>query len=245
MSFFILSIILQVALVLHIVKTGRNTTWIWIVVLLPMAGSIAYLIVEVLPDILGSKTGRAASRSVTRTLNPNRDLKQAASNYSVADTIENSMQLAQELMEKQMYQDARALYEKSLTGMHKTDPYIMHGLARAEFCLENYIAARRVLDELIEQNPDFKNADAHLLYARTLEELGERDAALHEYEVLRGYYPGPEAGYRYGCLCQQLGRQDQADAIFSEIVQRAKTSGSHYNSLHREWIKQAKARLNR
>ena len=37
MPLFILSILLQIALVVHIVRTGRNTTWIWIVVMLPLA----------------------------------------------------------------------------------------------------------------------------------------------------------------------------------------------------------------
>ena len=49
MPLFILSILIQVALVIHIVKTGRSTTWIWIVVMLPVAGSIAYFVLEGLP----------------------------------------------------------------------------------------------------------------------------------------------------------------------------------------------------
>ena len=75
MPLFILSIIMQVALVLHIVKTGRNTTWIWIVVMLPLAGSIAYLVVELLPDFFGSRAGRNATRSIPKVVNPNRELK--------------------------------------------------------------------------------------------------------------------------------------------------------------------------
>ncbi len=55
MPILILSAILQVALVVHIIKTGRSTTWIWIVVMLPLAGSIAYLLLEVLPDLMAGR----------------------------------------------------------------------------------------------------------------------------------------------------------------------------------------------
>ena len=79
MPFFILSLVLEVALIIHIVKTGRNTTWIWIVLMLPLAGSIAYLIIEVLPGLTGSKTGRKAAKKISTTVNPNRDLKKAVS----------------------------------------------------------------------------------------------------------------------------------------------------------------------
>jgi hypothetical protein len=49
MLFYILPILIQVGLVVHVIKTGRNTIWIWVLVLLPGVGSLAYLVVEVLP----------------------------------------------------------------------------------------------------------------------------------------------------------------------------------------------------
>lgn len=64
MPFFILSVIIQVLLIVHIVKTGRNTTWIWIVVLLPAAGAIAYFIVEILPELMGGRSARKAKKKL-------------------------------------------------------------------------------------------------------------------------------------------------------------------------------------
>ena len=43
---FIFSIVLQVLLIVHCIKTGRNTIWIWVLVFLSYAGILAYLAVE-------------------------------------------------------------------------------------------------------------------------------------------------------------------------------------------------------
>lgn len=244
MHIFILSILIQVAFVLHIVKTGRNTTWIWIVIMLPLAGSIVYFIVEVLPGLLGSRTGRKASSNLRKVINPNKDINDASFNYSVSDTVENSMRLANECMNKNMFGEAKGLYEKCLKGVHEYDPDIMYGLARAEFALNNFKKVKAVLDEIIEKNPNYKNADAHLLYARSLEELNEVELALTEYDALDKYFSGPEATFHYAMLLKRKGEQSKAKELFEKILHSSKISGKHYNSLYNEWIKKAKNEIN-
>ena len=244
MHIFILSILIQVAFVLHIVKTGRNTTWIWIVVMLPLAGSIVYLLVEVLPDLLGSRTGRKASSNLRKIINPNKDINDATYNYSISDTVENSMKLAEECVNKNMFQEAKELYKKCLKGVHENDPDIMYGVARAEFGLNNFRNVKSILDKIIEKNPDYKNADAHLLYARSLEKLNETNLALEEYKALDEYFPGPEATFRYAKLLKSKGEHSISNDLFKKIIHSSKISGKHYNSLYTEWVKKAKNEIN-
>ena len=94
MFLYILQLVLMVAFVVHIVKTGRSTIWIWIVIMLPFAGALAYLIVELLPELMNSRTGRTAAKKVDATINPHRTLKQATQQYTLTDTVENTLQLA-------------------------------------------------------------------------------------------------------------------------------------------------------
>lgn len=243
MPLLILSVLIQVAFIIHIVKTGRNTTWIWIVVMLPLAGAIAYLVLEVLPDASNSRTGRTARRKVTSVINPHRDLRSAANRFAVSDSVENSMALAEECLRKGLHEEARELYGKCLTGIHADDPALMFGLARADFALGNYGDVRATLDRLIEHNPDYRNQDAHLLYARTLEAVGADAEALHEYEVLHGYYSGPDASFHFARFL--LGRQEpeKARAIFTSILETARRAGSHYQSVHKETLRQVKLAL--
>lgn len=243
MPFFILSILIQVALVVHIVKTGRDTKWIWIVVTLPLAGSVAYLLSEVLPDVSNTRAGREAGKKVKSVVNPNKDINQATKQFAISDTIDNSMRLAQECLNKGLFTDAKSLYTKCLKGAHVGDAHLMFGLARSSFELGEYVEVKATLDSLIEINPEFKNADAHLLYARTLEKLNEVAAALEEYEALHGYFPGPEASYYFAKFLKKQNQNEKAKAVFQQIVNVASDSGKHYNSIHKEYVKDAKKEL--
>jgi len=240
MPIFILSIIIQVALVVHIVKTGRNTIWIWIVVMLPLAGSIAYLIVEILPTVGESRTARKAKRTIGDVINPNKDLKGAVRDLSVSDTIENNLKLADECIRKEMYEEAKMLFEKSLRGINKSDPRSLSGLAFAEFNLKNHKKTLELLDFLIEENPEYKNPGSHLLYARNLVELNEIEKAKEEFEVLDSYYPGPEATYWYSKLLNNLGDTEKSQLLLEKIIKTASTSGKHYNDIHKKWVKLAR-----
>ena len=53
-----LPIILTVLLIIHVIRTGRNTLWIWLIIFLPLAGGIAYTIVELIPELSRSRTLR-------------------------------------------------------------------------------------------------------------------------------------------------------------------------------------------
>ncbi|WNO11059.1 tetratricopeptide repeat protein [Teredinibacter sp. KSP-S5-2] len=242
MPILLISIFIQVCFIVHIVKTGRSTTWIWIVLMLPLAGAIAYVFLEVLPDISNSRVGRNANRKLQSAINPNKDIKHAASNYASSDTVETSMRLAEACLDRKMYEEAKKLFKKSLSGAYSDDPNLMFGLAKAEFGLGNFEQVKLVLDELIKSNPDYKNAEAHLLYARSLERLGEVDSALHEYEVLYTYYPGPDAAFYFSMFLRCQGQSERADQLLREILSKAENR--HFSNRHADIIRQVKNELN-
>ena len=243
MPLFVLSAIVQIAFIIHIIKTGRNTTWIWVVMMLPMLGAAAYFFMEIFPELSKSRTGVKATKGLGKIINPNKDFKNATNNFSVVDTVENSSKLATEYLTKDMFAEAKELYEKCLTGIHEDDPDLMYGLAQSEYGLANYAKTKEVLDNLIRDNPTYKNVDAHLLYARCLVKLEETDAALKEFSALDEYYPGPEATYRYAMLLQTLDKNDQAEGLLEKILQDAKLSDKHYRSRYKPWINKAKQEL--
>lgn len=243
MPIFVLTIIVQIALVVHVMKTGRNTMWIWAIVMLPAIGSVAYFIVEVLPSLMQTRTGWQAKKSLGKLINPDRDFKAASNNFEVVDTVENTSRLAAEYLEKGEFADAKALYEKCLTGLYDNDPDLLYARAQAEYGLEHYSDVKQTLDTLIKENPSYKNVDAHLLYAKTLVKLGENDPALKELEVLNETYPGPEATYRYAMLLKELGKPQQTQELLEGILKTAKLSDKHYRARYKSWINLAKSEL--
>lgn len=217
-------------------KTGRDTKWLWVLMTLPGIGALAYFMLELAPDLLSTRQGRGASKRVMDSLNPNKELNDASLEYERSTTVANSTRLAAECLSKERFQEARDLYRSCLTGLNEFDPDILFGLAQSEYGMGNYQAVKSTLDTAIEKNPEYKNQDAHLLYAMNLQQLGDTTKALEEYEVLSGYYTGPEPTYRYAMLLAAQGQQDKAQALFKSMLKNAELSPKHYKVMHKEWI---------
>jgi len=240
---FILTLAVQACLIVHVIKTGRNTLWIWGIALLPAAGSLAYIVVEVLPGIFGGRTARRTRAGMQRMIDPNRDLRRAAAEVEISGNVDARRRLAEELFPRGQYAEASTVYQAGLKGIFEHDPTLLLGLARAQFAGGDYAAARATLERLIHNNPDFKSSDGHLLYARTLEALDALEEAEHEYGAVAPGYPGAEARLRYGLLLKRRGKVAEAQRIFKDLMDSAKMAPGHYRKAQAEWLDRARREL--
>jgi hypothetical protein len=243
MSLYILSILIQIGLVVHVIKTGRNTIWIWVLVLLPGIGALAYLAVEVLPDLFRSRATRSALRGVQRAVDPDRSLRHASATAAVSDTVVAKARLGAELARRGDYAAAVQTYRAGLKGIYEHDPTLLLGLAQAQFAAGDATGARTSLDDLIANNPDFKSADGHLLYARALEAEGNLAKAESEYRAVAAYFPGAEATVRHALLLQKIGRSGEARAALEEMLKTAELAPRHVRRAQAEWLAIAKREL--
>jgi hypothetical protein len=230
-------------LIVHVIRTGRNSLWIWAIALLPLAGPIAYLLVEVLPGLRHSRGARRAATAMRNTLDPDRDLRQYANEVRISGNVDSRRRLAEELSSKGQFREAIETYRSALTGLYEHDPQLLLGLAGAQFANADCAAARATLDRLIAENPDFKSPDGHLLYARALEGEGNLEKAASEYRVLSDYYPGAEAKVRYAQLLKRQGQNDAARQVLQELLDGAQLAPSHYRRVQREWLELARREL--
>jgi hypothetical protein len=240
---FLSMIIVQVALIIHVVKTGRNQIWIWVLALLSLPGAIAYIAVEILPELFRSRTAQRTARGLRKAMDPGRDLRRYESEARVGSNVASRQRYAQELVRHQRYDEAIGQYREALTGLYEHDPNLMLGLAQAQFGKGDAAAARATLDELIQRNPDFRSPDGHLLYARALEAEGNLPKALEEYAVLAPSYPGAEASVRYAQLLQAQGRRAEAQKVARELLEQARIAPGHYRRAQRPWLDAAQRLL--
>ena len=241
----ILTIIVQIGLIIHCVYTQRPTYWIFVLLIAPGIGGLAYFIVELLPELSGSMSARRAMRNVKKTINPGADLRQKQLEHRMSGSVDAARHLAGELVEAGRYEEAIEHYERALTGLYERDPDLMLGLAMAQFGNGQHEATRDTLDALMEHNPDFRSSDGHLLYARAVEACGDDEKALDEYAAVAGYYAGAEARARYGQLLERLGRSDDAIEQYREILASAEMGPRHYRKAQKEWIRLAKDGVSR
>ena len=243
MHYYGLTIAMEVLLVVHVIKTGRPYYWIYIVLLIPIAGAIAYLLVEALPDLVRSRTGQRVAKDLGAAVNPNRELRQLTKEAVRTDTVENRFRLAKECLERNRLEDARDLLEGCLKGIHAEDPAILMAMAKARFGLGDFAGTVQALDQLRAADPNFQSTEGHLLYARSLEGMGETERALFEFEALAGYFPGEEARCRYGLLLEQAGRRDEAREAFAEVIRSVDLGEKTYYRAQKKWYQTAKEQL--
>jgi len=235
--------VVQLALILHVVRSGRPYYWIYILLFAPGLGGLAYFIAEMLPESLGTRGARHAVSNARRAFDPERDYRALAEELDTADTVENRRALAAECLRLGKIEQAITLYKTALTGIHKDDPNLMHGLARAYFAGDDFVDCTQTLEALKAANPKFESADAHLLYARALEGQGRRDEALREYEAVTRYFAGAEARCRYALLLQRSGEGQRARQLFEEVVRAVDKTGGPFKRAQREWYDIAKRNL--
>src|ERR1700756_2880480 len=167
-GFLILSIAVQAGLIIHVIKTGRNTIWIWVLALLSLPGAIAYVAVEILPELFRSRTAQRTARGFKKAMDPEADLRRYESEARLSGGVAARQRYAEELSRHGRFDEAIAQYREALTGLYEHDPNLMLGVAQAQFAKGDAAAARATLDELIRLNPDFRSPAGHLLYARAL-----------------------------------------------------------------------------
>jgi hypothetical protein len=182
----LLLIACQVFCGLHVVRSGQERYWIYLIIALPGLGCLIYALGIMLPDLLRSRHGRRAVNRLHDRLDPERHLRTLRNDLAISDTRETRVLLADELLRLGQAAEAVEHYRAALRGIHAHAPDILLGLARAQFAHGEAAACRLSLEQLREHNPDFRSADGHLLYAQALAQQGEVLKAVEEYRALLG-----------------------------------------------------------
>jgi hypothetical protein len=239
----ILLLLIQVALIVHVIKTGRNQVWILAIFLLPGIGALAYVVAEILPELFGGRTARRATAGLGRMIDPNRELRRASAEVEISGNVDARRRLGEELYERNQFDEAIDVYRGGLKGIFEHDPTLLLGLARALFGKGDFAAARTTLELLAQHNLDFKSADAKLLYARTLDAQDALEEAEREYAALAPGYPGAEARLRYGVLLKRRGKLQEAQRVLKDLLDSARLGPAHYRKAQAEWLDRARREL--
>lgn len=237
-----LSFLVQASLAVHAYRTGRER-WMYVIILAPVVGSAIYILTELLPEIRSGAAGRNASSRITGLIAPSDNTAKLRERLALLDSVENRQLLARECVKTGEFDEAIELYAGCLKGIYKNDLQLMLELADAYYRCERHSDAKDIFTRLRNAHPDFRHAEGHLLFARTLENLGEYREALREYGEVANYYPGEEASCRYALLLNKTGRRREANEIFDKIILRSRVIGRKIPAGERQWITTAKENI--
>lgn len=234
---------IQLALIVHVLKTGRSKYWILMLIFMPLIGGLAYLIIEVIPEFSGSISGQRAVRSVKQTLNPGAELRQHEAAWSQSPNVDNGRRYASALLDAGKTDEAEDIIDQALKGLFATEPTLLLLKAQLQFDKDQSGETVRTLESLQEHNPDFRSAEGHLLYARALEAEGRIDDAVREYSAVSGYFPGVEARYRLAKCLGVAGKTTASRAEMESILNDAKLAPAHFHKSQKTWLDAVKKDL--
>ena len=238
---YIIAPIIQVITAVHVIKTGRAWSWLWIILCFPLVGSVVYVIVEILPDFQRF-TFRGMVDSFLNAFEPGRKHRLLREAMEETDTVQNRKALADYYASIQEQEKAADLYRSCLAGVFKDDPEISLCLCSALLESGKNEEAEKILDGLRKKNVSHGAAKRDLLYARVVESSGKEDKALGLYgELVQNHASEVEAWWRYGRLLEKAGRKNEANELYEKILKRAKSFSRHHRRAQRVWLKSVKA----
>ena len=235
--------LVQLALIIHVLKTGRSRYWIMMLIFMPMIGGLAYFVIEILPDFSNSISGQRAVRNVKQTLNPGANLRQQEAAWSQSPNVDNGRRYAEALMNSGNTTEAEKIINQALKGLFVTEPTLLLVKARLQFEKERTTEVVKTLELLQEHNPDFRSAEGHLLYARALEAEDQIDNAIKEYSAVSGYFPGVEARYRLALCLKAAGKNTASKTELESILNDAKLAPPHFRKSQKTWLDAVKREL--
>jgi hypothetical protein len=236
--YLLLPYLIQGTAIVHCIKTGRNWLWIWVLIWpgIGLIAALAYVAIEILPDLFRSRTAQRTAKGLKRAVDPFADLRRYEEEARLAGNVAARQRYADELVRHGRHEEAIEQYGQALTGLYLHDPNLMLGLARAQFGSGAPAAARATLEELLRRNPDFRSPEGLLLYARALEAEGSVAQALEQYRALAHSYPGAEAAVRYAQLLDTQGRREEARRVARDLLDQARIAPGHYRRAQRDWL---------
>lgn len=239
---YLLLVAIQVVCIIDVIRNGRNQYWIMALIFLPVASTIAYVLVEVLPGMQGNRHVRMARANVVQALDPDREVRAARSALELTDTVANRMRLADALAALGKYGEALPLYHEAVA-MGPVDIRTAEKVARAEFETGDAAGALERLDEAPPSSAQSDRDRQGLLRARILDQLGRKDEALAIYADLVTRLPGEEARCRYAALLIDQGWDKKAQTVLEEVESRMKRLTRHQRAAEADMYRWAMDQL--
>lgn len=228
--------LLQLGLIVHVLRTGRPYWWIWILFVAPLIGGLAYVVVELSPDLRGARGFLAGMKPRKwRISDCRRRLEEA-------DTVRNRLSLAAELADSGMAAEAHEVAVQCLQGVFRNDARTLVAVARFKVAISAFEDGLALLGRVDTTGDKMLSIDLGLLRGNCLAGLGRHPEAESAYEGVMDRTLGEAARAGLAMVYEQTGRRAKAAAVWADIRAKYRTTSPAWRRSERRWYKLAMAR---
>ena len=225
-----LHILLALFCAVHVVRTGQQLYWLFILFAFPLLGSLVYFFMIYMPNSRLERGAWKAVAAAAKAIDPTKEVRAARADYEDTPTAQNQMRLAAALLEAGEAEEAANLYEGELKGPFATDPDLRFGAARAFTESQRYPEALVHLERLRSTRPEYRPDSVSLLLARCYAGTSRQSDAREEFERSVERFGTFEARAEFAIWALATGDASTAARLQSEID---KTT-SRWNAMNRE-----------
>ena len=233
--FYYVIIGLQVWCAIHSYRRETLNKWIFLIIFLPVIGCLIYIYSEIIPK----KSFRKPNIDISAVINPGAKIKKLEDELRFTDTFANKIKLADAYLAAGFTDKAIDLYKASLTGAFAENEHVQAQLIIAYFEQERYDEVIP-LAKKIYKLPQFARSKAHILYAKSLENLGNTEQAEAEFKMMKGRYAYFGPRYEYGLFLLRAGRDKDAMKIFTDMLDEEQQLSDMEKKTNRAWFAKAK-----
>jgi hypothetical protein len=232
-----LHVLIAICFAVHAFRTGQDRYWLFILFMFPLLGSVVYALAVWLPSLRQNPGAHRIAGKVRQVLDPGRELREAQDAFDVSANADNRLRLAEAMLAAGRAADAAEQFRAAMRNVHSDDPQIHARLAHALLEAGRAQEARDELETLRRTHPQFRSADAHLVYARAVADSGDQAKAREEFDSLVGYYAGFEARARYIDYLMRWGERGAAQRLAHDSLKAAQRLPKYSQRMNGEWIR--------
>jgi hypothetical protein len=221
--------VFQLAMIVHVLKTGRPYWWFWILVSAPVIGGIAYALIEVAPD-LGGATGSMSWKPRAWRI---RDLREE---LEETDTVKLRLALASELLAGGDAEEACQTVEDCLTGVWRDDPHTLAAVARYRLEAGKVSEALEAIDKINTRADRLLAQQVAVLRGRALVQAGRHAEGQAALRAAMNVFMGEEARYWLAVSLMETGAVDDARDIWTDIRKRFRRANRGWRRSEKRWF---------
>jgi hypothetical protein len=234
--FYPYGVVLQALAVIHFVRRRPDTYWLWIILVFGGLGALAYILVEVIPDV---RLLRGAFQVFPRR----KRIKALEAAIIDNPSIGNYEELGDLYLDDKQYARARECFDNVIARSDGIDPFYRRALA--ELALNDYQAAAADLAKVVARDPKYDYQRAAGLHAHALARTGDRESAAALFAEVTNTSTLSETQYHYASLLADEGRTPEAREWAERILRKKATMPDYIRRRERPWFRSARALLKR
>ena len=227
-------IVLQALAIIHFIRRRPDTYWLWIILMFGGFGALAYIFIEVIPDV-------GLLRASFQVFPRRKRIKQLEGMIIDNPSIGNYEELGDLYLDDGQFVKARVCFDKVLAREDSIDPRYRRGLTAIG--VNDFKTAVADLEQVVARDPKYDYQRAAGLLAYSLGKIGERDKASNLFAEVTETSTLSETQYNYASFLAETGRAAEAREWAERILRKKATMPDYIRRRERPWFRKAKSLL--